>query len=318
MATTVVTLGDFTFRGMEVPESMPFGGGQALVVHRLVGGRRVVDAMGPDDAPKVWRGWFRGQDAVARAQYLDTLRKQGKALTLTWDSFRFMVVISRFEGDFRRPYEIPYRIECEVVEDLTAPVTAIFGDSIDDAMSGDMGTALGLGDAIGDGPLSSALGMLDSAVRGVSTFANASTAVINSVTGPIGAVLSRTNQLIAGVGNSIQNVGSLGGILPGTPIGVASSTLAGQVTAFNKLPNLYSLQDVVGRMRTNIGSVAGSGRVLPTSGGNLMDIAASEYGDAGAWTGIAKANNLSDPVLTGVKNIAVPLRKDTAGGILGG
>lgn len=317
MATTVVTLGDFQFRDMEVPESIPFGGGQALAVHKLVGGQRVVDAMGPDDVPKDWRGWFRGQDAVSRARYLDTLRKQGRALTLTWDAFRFSVVIATFEADFRRSYEIPYRISLEVVEDQTAPITQVLGGSIDDAIGGDMSTASGLGDLIGDGPLSSALGVLDSAVKGVSTFANASTAVINGVLGPIGSVLTRTNQLIAGTGNSIQNIGTLGGVLPNTPIGLASSSLATQVVAFNQLPNLYAIQNVVGRMRTNLGSVAGTGRSVPVSGGNLMDMAALQYGDASAWTGIAKANGLNDPVLNGLQTISVPLRADNAGGLLG-
>ncbi|KAF1009479.1 MAG: hypothetical protein GAK28_00117 [Luteibacter sp.] len=317
MATTVVTLGDFQFRDMEVPESILFGGGQALVVHKLVGGQRVVDAMGPDDAPKDWRGWFRGQDAVSRARYIDTLRKQGRALTLTWDAFRFNVVIATFEADFRRAYEIPYRISLEVVEDLTAPITQVAGGSIDDAMGDDMSSAIGLGGSIGDGALSSALGTLNSAVTGVSSFANASTSVINSVLGPIGTVLTRTNQLIAGAGNSIQNIGTLGGVLPNTPIGLSSQSLAAQVVAFNQLPNLYALQNVVGRMRSNLGSVAGAGRSVPVSGGNLMDMAASQYGDATAWTGIAKANGLSDPMLTGLQTISVPLRADNAGGLLG-
>ena len=47
---------------------------------------------------------------------------------------------------------------------------------------------------------------------------------------------------------------TLGGVLPNTPIGLASSSLATQVVAFNQLPNLYSLQNVVGRMRANLGS----------------------------------------------------------------
>jgi hypothetical protein len=318
MATTTVTLGDFEFAGMEVPESIPFGGNQALVVHRLIGGDRVVDAMGPDDAPLEWRGWFRGASALDRALYLDTQRKLGKPLTLTWSQLRYSVVISSFSADFRRPYEIPYRIACEVVEDLTAPVNVALPSSIDDVMDDDMGTANGLGDLIGDGQLSSLLGGLDASIKGVSSFANASTSVINSVLAPIAAVQSRVSTLVASTGNSIQNVGTLGGVLPGTPIGLSSSALATQVISFNKLPNLYSLQNVVGRMGANLGSVSGSARPLTTSGGNLMDIASSAYGDASSWTGIAKANGLTDPVLVGTQTIAVPLRRDTSGGALGG
>jgi hypothetical protein len=318
MASTTVTLGDFVFAGMEMPESLRFGGGQALVVHRLIGGQKVVDAMGPDDAPPEWGGWFRGENALERARYLDTLRKQGKALTFTYSEFRYLVLIASFTADFQRPYQIPFRISLEVVDDLTAPVTVIAPSSIDDVMDDDMGTANGLGGLIGDGPLSALLGTLDTAIRGVSSFANASSAVINGVLAPISAVQGRVTALIAGSGNSIQNIGTLGGVLPGTPIGLSSSALATQVTSFNPLPNLYSLQNVVGRMGVNLGSVSGSTRPVTMSGGNLMDVASSAYGDASSWTGIAKANGLTDPVVVGTQTVAIPLRPDTAGGILGG
>lgn len=318
MASTTVTLGDFVFAGMEMPESLRFGGTQALVVHRLIGGQKVVDAMGPDDAPPEWGGWFRGENALARARYLDTLRKQGKALTFTYSEFRYLVLINSYTADFQRPYQIPYRISLEVVEDLTAPVTVIAPSSIDDVMGDDMSTANGLGGLIGDGILSSLLGGLDTAISAVSSFANASTSVINSVLAPIAAVQGRVSTLIASTGNSIQNVGTLGGVIPGTPIGLSSSALATQVTSFNSLPNMYALQNVVGRMGANLGSVSGSVRPVTTSGGNLMDMAATAYGDASSWTGIAKANGLTDPVLVGTQQIAVPLRPDTAGGILGG
>jgi hypothetical protein len=318
MAATTVTLGDFEFADMEVPESIPFGGAQALTVHKLIGGARVVDSMGPDDAPLEWRGWFRGENALARALYLDTLRKLGKPLTLTWSELRYTVVIQSFLPDFRRPYEIPYRISCEVVEDLTSPVNVIAPSSIDDVMADDMGTANSLGGLIGDGTLSSLLGGLDAAIQGVSSFANASSSVINSVLAPIAAVQGRVSTLIASTGNSIQNVGTLGGVLPGTSAGISSSALATQVISFNTLPNLYSLQNVVGRMGANLGSVSGSSRPVTMSGGNLMDVASTAYGDASSWTGIAKANGLTDPVLVGTQTVAIPLRPDTAGGILGG
>lgn len=318
MAATTVTLGDFEFAGMELPESLRFGGSQALVIHRLIGGARVVDSMGPDDAPLEWGGWFRGVNALERALYLDTQRKLGRALTLTWSELRYLVVITSYSADFQRPYQIPYRISCEVVEDLTSPVNVIAPSSIDDVMADDMGTANGLGGLIGDGALSSLLGGLDTAIKAVSSFANASTSVINSVLAPISAVQGRVSTLIASTGNSIQNVGTLGGVLPGTPAGLSSSALATQVSSFNTLPNLYSLQNVVGRMGANLGSVSGSARPVTMSGGNLMDVASSAYGDASSWTGIAKANGLTDPVLVGTQTVAIPLRPDTAGGILGG
>ena len=57
-ADTVLTLGDFEFARYEIPEQITFGGDQRLVVHELVGGTRVIDAMGRADAPLEWSGLF--------------------------------------------------------------------------------------------------------------------------------------------------------------------------------------------------------------------------------------------------------------------
>jgi hypothetical protein len=41
-------------------------------------------------------------------------------------------------------------------------------------------------------------------------------------------------------------------------------------------------------------------------GGNLFEIAASQLGDAMQWINIARANNISDPFLSGQKQILIP------------
>jgi hypothetical protein len=55
---TTLTLGDFTFARYEIPERIPFGGDQQLNVHKLVGGVRVIDALGADPMPIEWSGFF--------------------------------------------------------------------------------------------------------------------------------------------------------------------------------------------------------------------------------------------------------------------
>jgi nucleoid-associated protein YgaU len=55
---------------------------------------------------------------------------------------------------------------------------------------------------------------------------------------------------------------------------------------------------------------------VTTAGGNLFSIAGQQYGDATAWTGIAKANNLTDPFVQGTQTLNIPAKPDTAGGIL--
>jgi len=48
-----------------------------------------------------------------------------------------------------------------------------------------------------------------------------------------------------------------------------------------------------------------------------MQIASREYNDPMAWTGIAKANGLTDPVLAGLQTLQIPNQPDNAGGVLG-
>jgi len=105
---TYMILGDLNFSRYEVPENINFGGEQALTIQKLVGGKRVIDAMGRDDEPLRWSGMFQGENATARAQYLNYLRIAGKVLTLTWGEFAYYVVIRSAVMEYQRSYQIPY------------------------------------------------------------------------------------------------------------------------------------------------------------------------------------------------------------------
>lgn len=312
---TVLTLGDFNFSRYEVPASIVFGGSHALVSHELVGGKRIVDAMGRRDAPLEWSGLFLGENSLARARYVDGLRIAGKPLGLAWSELKYTVVIQSFNCTFERFYRLPYSISCLVVEDLAAPVTSLASAGIDEWITNDMNTASALGLEIGDGSLSALLGTLDAAIKQVSTFAGAVQSTINSVLGPLAAVQARVKILIGASGNVLSNVATVGGILPNNPAARQTSKLLGQVTAMTQSPKLYNLQSVLGRMGGNLGGV-NAGKTSAVAGGNLFKMAADAYQDASAWTTIARANALTDPMITGVQNITIPASADDTGGVL--
>ena len=71
----------------------------------------------------------------------------------------------------------------------------------------------------------------------------------------------------------------------------------------------------LGRMGGNLGTIGKGTNSVTQAGGNLYGIAAKAYGDATAWTTLAKANKLSDPQLTGVNTITIPDAPDGAGGV---
>lgn len=315
MATTL-SLGDVLFEDLEIPEHISFGGDQSLVVHKLVGGARQIDAMGRDDMPLEWSGTFLGANALQRAKYLDAQRIAGTSVPLVWSEFFYDVVIQRFEADFQREWMIPYRIVCVVVLDHSQPQTSLAGPSINDLLAADQSTANALVGQIGDGTLSSLMSSVNSAISTVSNFANAAQSTINSVLKPIAAVQTQVTTLIGQAANTMQNVTTLGGIVPNNPISTSVANIASQVTAFEQSPLLYNLQSVMGRMSTNLGSVNGAVQQATVAGGNLLQLAAKVYGKAEAWTGIAKANGLTDPTVQGVQTLNIPVTADNSGGVL--
>ena len=110
-------LGPVAFQGFEVPERISLGGKQQLAVHNLPGGGRVVDALGPEEAPMRWSGTFSGPDAAERVRTLERLRRSGATLPLSWDGWRFTVVIQEFGAETTSPWWIPYHIQLCVLPD---------------------------------------------------------------------------------------------------------------------------------------------------------------------------------------------------------
>lgn len=112
-----LALGDIVFNDFEIPEHLVVGGKQKLVIHSLPGGGRVVDAMGGEDAPIRWSGVFSGQQAAERVRLLERIRRSGERHTLTWDAWRYTVVIQDFEAEIASNWWIPYQLQLCIVTD---------------------------------------------------------------------------------------------------------------------------------------------------------------------------------------------------------
>jgi hypothetical protein len=320
MSDITLVLGDFVFQDMEIPENIGFGGDQRLSIKKLVGGVRVIDAMGTDPRPIEWSGYFfptqDGQSALDRALTLSQMKDAAQPVALSWDELYLMVYIRTFEPDYRFA-RIPYKIVLEVLQDLTAPVYADADPDADDIINGDLDTANALTSGIGDSTLSGLMGTVSSAVSSVSTFVGASLSTVASVLQPINAAAQRVQSMIASTDVTLASVSVPGGVLPGVPIAANLAALNAQLNANTLQPQLLQLQGLLGRMSTNLGQINSSGRTITVGGGNLFDLAAKEYGDPSAWTQIAQANNLSDPTLLGISTLIIPpYNSTTSGGIL--
>ncbi len=167
-----LTLGDLTFDSsystFDLPDKITWGGAQRLGIHQLPGGVRIVDAMGADDMDLSWSGMFFGPSAVEKGQQLDRMRRKGAPVTLSWDSFSYSVVVEKFEGDFERHYQVPYRVSCKVIDDLTNPATApsfSTNDYVNADWANGVSSASNLGMTVPSGgvtPFSSTLGATSS------------------------------------------------------------------------------------------------------------------------------------------------------------
>lgn len=124
----VLILGPVIFNDFSTPDKMPFGGEQAMVVHKLPGGSRVIDTLGPDDMDISWHGRFWGNDAYQTALLLDTLRRAGQVLPLTFAGQAYTCVISEFHADIERlPVDILYKITVVTVTNVIGQVAGAIG-----------------------------------------------------------------------------------------------------------------------------------------------------------------------------------------------
>jgi hypothetical protein len=130
----MLMLGQIIFQDWEIPEKIKFGGKQMLAVHKLIGGDRVTDAMGPDPDDIEWTGRFQYGDVLSRARMLEAMRDAGNPVLLICDEIARTVIVSSFEFEYERPYQAPYKICCSVIPD-SGPAAA---PTLDSLISGDM------------------------------------------------------------------------------------------------------------------------------------------------------------------------------------
>jgi hypothetical protein len=310
MPDTILTLGDFTFSRFEVPEAIAFGSGHRLSVHELVGGTRVVDAMGLTPIPLEWSGTLTGAEAVSRGRYIEGLVTAGRALPLSWSELRYTVVPRLFRGEFRRFYRVPYQIGLQVVSDDAAPVTTITPVTPAQAASDDVLAAYAMG-AYGDAVLAQRMAAVVTALNAVGPLANAGPSAVAAVLPAIAAARARVGVLVAAGDAGLG--GAVGGVDVGGMALARSGALLAQASMVANLPGLLALDRTLGRAAANLAALNG-GQSTVTTGDDLYRVAAGQYGDAMAWTALAAANGVADPQAGGIATLVVPpLTNDTDG-----
>lgn len=138
-----VIIGDLVLQGHEVPGRISIGGSQAVTVHKLLGGGRIVDTLGADPGIIAWHGLFVGPEAAARARVLDVMREQGFPRVLSFGDYTFTIVIIQFVYDYKdRGALISYRLRAEIVPDAGESLEA--SSSLSAALTDDLQVAIAL------------------------------------------------------------------------------------------------------------------------------------------------------------------------------
>lgn len=187
MSNVIITLGGIPFQDFEVPEKIAISGGQRLAVHQLIGGGRVIDALGNDDGEIVLSGIFSGTDAARRVQALDAARALGAAIPLVWDGFFYIVIIANFAAEYKKPWWIPFSLRCVVVSDPIAELAA-FAAPIANLIGNDLFSATALG-----GQAGISLGSLSAG--SIAGFAAVQTSITSSVSNTGAALTANSNAI---------------------------------------------------------------------------------------------------------------------------
>ncbi|MBR0693682.1 hypothetical protein [Bradyrhizobium lablabi] len=144
MPSTLILAG-IAFDSYSTPRRMGAGGRQAMVVHKLPGGSRAIDTLGPDEADIVWQGEFFGDDAYQTALVLDGIRAAGQVVTLTWGGQSRLVIVAEFLYLIRRePVWVEYSVVCMVVQNPGLGLLGVVPGGIDRLISSDLSLAAGL------------------------------------------------------------------------------------------------------------------------------------------------------------------------------
>ena len=235
-------LGPVTFQRFELPESVNFGGKQALTTHKLPGGERVVDAMGRDDDDITWSGRFRGNAAASRARALDRVRIAGTPVTLTWDAFRYTVLVESFKADYQRAYEIPYSVTCVVLKAAAASFFDPLGLSA--LLNIDLSRLTDLSDRLNLIGVTSAVNRVQTTLNEVGAFTSLSSAATAGLTAALGGAQ----------GTVATGTAALDGLLTpdagtsaGNPLAMADGLVA-QASTFGELADLHQMGGTVAGM----------------------------------------------------------------------
>jgi hypothetical protein len=122
LSNSLLTLGSFSFEGLESPGQILLKTKQRLVIHHLGTGSLSSDSLGNDVETVAFRGIFTGTGVTDRIRSIEYMRSQGVPIVLTWGSRTLAVIIEAFELNYTTNQWVPYKLTCYVVRSTDSGV----------------------------------------------------------------------------------------------------------------------------------------------------------------------------------------------------
>jgi hypothetical protein len=145
MATDTLSLAGIVFDDFSAPSRLPFGGRQAMVIHKLPGGSRAIDTLGPDEDDIAFEAQFFGNDAWAKVQALEGVRAAGQVVPLIFNGQTRLVILSAFlPKDRRFPVWFEYALVCTVYQNPGLGILGAVAQGVDSMLQADLSLAIGL------------------------------------------------------------------------------------------------------------------------------------------------------------------------------
>jgi hypothetical protein len=252
MVDTVVTLGGYVFSSWGVPEHISGGGRQRLAVHRLIGGARVIDAMGWDAGQIQFSGRLRGAGADVEIRLLETLARSGVPAIFSYWTHRYQVLVASLTWQFERYYEITYKIVLEVLSDLTQDAFDSIVDTLDDVFNADLSL---LASAINSSVvLPVSLSSITTAQAQIGLLQDATPSELMPLASAVAATGTQLQSLQTSLDRTLP-VGAAGGVgAMGDPADLVTS-LVSQTANCQQLAAAVQGVAITSRMRDNLGTV---------------------------------------------------------------
>lgn len=251
-----VQLGTVTFGGMEVPETLKWGGTADIVKQRLPGGKVIMSGMGIDFHPISWGGVFEGFTAITRSRQLYTMMNAQVPVSLSWNDRSYKVMIHEYTPEDTKTNWIPYHITCEVLSDETLSSNPA-APSLLSQITGDIAGAIGITPAQLTAGVGTALTVAQSAatvVGAVTSGSGAALALAGALAGVTTAVNAATGLANSSMAGIVASAGA--GVFPAGSAVAGLASLATATDAAGKLAALPIIGGLIGRAQTNLGNAS--------------------------------------------------------------